>query len=112
MENHLSFPHLLDGYLYNTVTTLLLTLLIAAFAFHGRVRFKRDLTYGFYLYHMVWINVAVEIGFNKLLPLQGSLPAVVAAAVLALASAWATDQFVDKPLRKVNWRCLVCERRP
>lgn len=35
MEDYLSFPHVLDGVLYNTLTTLLMSAVIFAFAFIG-----------------------------------------------------------------------------
>lgn len=68
MENHLAFTHIFDGVLYNTVTTLLVAALFFAFAFYGCWRRKRDLTYGFYLYHMVFINLLLHFGVTSLAP--------------------------------------------
>lgn len=68
LEDNLSFVHLLDGVMYNSVTTLLISLIIFAFAYCGSWRMKRDLTFGFYLYHMVFMNLALYLGARSLAP--------------------------------------------
>lgn len=101
MEDHLAFPHVFDGVLYNTVTTLLMAALIFAFAFCACWRMKRDLTFGFYLYHMVVINLALHFGLNSLEPLwQGGLTVAVIAAVSA-ACAWLSHRFVELPAARI-----------
>ncbi len=65
VEEFACFPHIFDGVLYNIVTTSLLTTLIFAFGFISDYHMKLDLTYGFYLYHMVFINIVIHcFGYN------------------------------------------------
>lgn len=101
MENHCAFPHILDGVMYNTVTTLLMAALIFAFAFCGCWRMKKDITYGFYLYHMVIINLALHFGVNSLEPLWQGCLVVAGIAVLASACAWLSNRFVELPAAKL-----------
>ena len=100
MENHLVFPHIFDGILYNTITTLLMAALIFAFAFCGSWRLKKDLTFGFYLYHMVFINLVLHFGMTSLEPLwQGCLLTAGIAAV-TLVCAWLSQKFIEGPVVK------------
>lgn len=100
MENHLAFPRIFDGVLYNTVTTLLMASLIFAFAFCGSWRLKKDLTFGFYLYHMVFVNLALHFGITSLEPLwQGCLLTAGIAAV-SLICAWLSQTLVEGPVVK------------
>ena len=96
-EIYFQLPHIFDGVLYNTVTTLLMAAVIFAFAFCGAFRMKTDLTFGFYLYHMVFINLALHFGFDSLQPawLGVLLVAVITAA--ALMCAWLSLRFVEQP---------------
>ena len=92
------FPHFLDGVLYNTITTMLMAFIISAFGFCKTYRSKTDYTYGFYLYHVVFINIAVHIGCNTFLPpLQGLLH-VSAIIVAALTAAWLSNHLVQTPI--------------
>lgn len=96
-ENNLNFPHVLDGVLYNTVATLLMALLVSGFGFRRRIRFSADYTYGFYLYHMVFINIMVQLGLHSFLPpLMGALRIVIIAAA-ALVAAWLSNRFIEIP---------------
>lgn len=100
-ENYLQFPHIFDGVLYNTVTTLLMAAVIFGFGFSFKWRLKTDLTFGFYLYHMVFINLAIHFGFKSFLPLwQGAiiLSIIVAATILF---AWLSQRFVETPAAKL-----------
>ena len=101
MENHLSFPHILDGVMYNTVTTLLMAALIFAFAFCGSWRMKRDLTFGFYLYHMVVINLVLHFGMNTLEPLWRGGLLIAGIAVLSTLCAWLSQRYVEIPTAKL-----------
>lgn len=105
MENHLGFPHIFDGILYNTVTTLLMAALIFAFAFCGSWRLKKDLTFGFYLYHMVFINLVLHFGITSLEPLwQGGL-LTAGIAVASLICAWLSQKLIEGPaLKRLNKR--------
>ena len=101
MENRLTFPHVLDGVLYNTVTTLLMAVLIFAFAFCGTCRVKMDLTYGFYLYHMVVINLLLHYGVTSLEPLWKGGLLTVGIAIVSLACAWLSQRYVEIPAVRV-----------
>lgn len=101
MENHLSFPHLFDGILYNTVTTLLMAAVIFAFAFCGNWRMKKDLTFGFYLYHMIFINLAVHFGLKSLEPYGIGIALVAGIALLTLGISWLTQRYIEIPCAKL-----------
>lgn len=58
---------LFDGIHYNVISTLLLLCVVFGFSFSYSWRMPRDYTYGFYLYHMVVINILIEFSFNSLL---------------------------------------------
>ncbi len=101
MENHLAFPHIFDGVLYNTVTTLLVAALIFAFGFCGNWRLKKDLSFGFYLYHMVFINLAVHLGYRSLEPATTGMLLVLGIALATLVTAWLTQRYVEAPCTKL-----------
>ncbi len=96
-ETTLNMPHIFDGVLYNTITTLLLAMVIFAFSFARKWRLRHDFTYGFYLYHMVFINLAVNFGFTSLYPLGDGLMMLSAIVLLTLIFAWASQKFVENP---------------
>lgn len=64
-ENNTGAARWLDGINYNAVTTLLLACVIIGFAFRRQWRCPADYTYGFYLYHVVFLNLAIELGFDS-----------------------------------------------
>ena len=99
-EIYLPFPHLLDGVLYNTVTTLLLVAAIFGFAFEYHWRNRCDLTYGFYLYHMVIINVVVQCGYHT----AGWLLTLLIAAA-TLVCAYLSQRWIEQPIAK-----RICKR--
>lgn len=101
MENHLVFPHILDGVLYNTMTTLLMAAVIFAFAFCGNWRLKRDFTFGFYLYHMVVINLVLHFGIVSLEPLWQGFLITAGIVVLSLVCAWLSQRFVEIPAARL-----------
>ena len=75
--------------------------LIFAFAFCGSLRMKKDLTYGFYLYHMVFINLLLHFGITSLEPLwKGGLLTIGIAAVTLLC-AWLSQTFIENPAAKL-----------
>lgn len=94
-------PHIFDGVMYNTVTTLLTALLIFGFAFTFRWRMKKDLTYGFYLYHMVFINVAVHLGHKTLGYNWQSAFVVLAVVALPLLTSWLSQTLIENPAAKL-----------
>lgn len=97
MEIFLKFPHYADGVLYNTVTTLLMAAVIFAFGFGCHWRMKQDYTFGFYLYHMVFVNLALYLGFDS----TGSLPQIfltgLVIVVVTLIFSWLSKKFVEEP---------------
>ena len=99
-EIHLPFPHLFDGVMYNTVTTLLTALLIFAFGFRLKWRMKRDLTYGFYLYHMVFINIVIHLGCRTLGWNLQSAAVMLCITVLPILTAWLSQKFMETPIAK------------
>lgn len=55
------------GVRYNTVTTLLLMCTVFAVGYgFGKHRVKTDYTFSFYLYHVVVINLVVELGITSI----------------------------------------------
>ncbi len=100
-ENVLQFPHVFDGVMYNTVTTLLTALLIFAFGFTFKLRLKKDLTYGFYLYHMVFINIAVHCGYKTLGLNWQSAIVIVAVTALPILISWLSQIAVENPAAKL-----------
>lgn len=100
-ENTLQFPHIFDGVMYNTITTLLTAMLIFAFAFRFKWRLKKDLTYGFYLYHMVFINIAVHCGHKTLGANWQSAVVIVAVTLLPTLLAWLSQTFIEDPAAKL-----------
>lgn len=96
-ENTLNMPHIFDGVLYNTITTLLLAMVIFAFSFGWKWRLRHDYTYGFYLYHMVFINLAVNFGFTSLFPLHSGIMLLSGIVLMTLIFAWASQKFVENP---------------
>lgn len=101
MENHLAFPHFVDGVLYNIVTTLLVAALIFAFAFCGTWRMKRDITYGFYLYHMVIVNLILHLGVTSLEPLWQGGVLVAGIALLTTICAWLSQHLIEIPTARL-----------
>ena len=96
-EIYLQFPHIFDGVLYNTVTTLLMAMLIFAFAFSFEWRMKRDLSFGFYLYHMVFVNLVIHFGFKSLVPWWQGLIILSIIVFATLLFAWISQRFIEKP---------------
>lgn len=101
MENHLAFPHTVDGILYNTVTTLLMCAVIFAFSFLGSWRMRRDYTFGFYLYHMVFVNLVYHFGFATLVPLWKGALTVLGVSVVTLLCAVLSKRFVEDPAARL-----------
>lgn len=58
---------------------------------------KNDLTFGFYLYHMVFINLAMHKGFTSLEPWWSGVLLVTVIAVMTVVCAWLSSRFVENP---------------
>lgn len=95
----MKFPHVFDGVLYNTVSTLLLGMVIFSFTFNWCI--KVDLSYGFYLYHMVWIKLALHLGFVTLEPAWNDVVLITCIVTATILSAWISNQLVEKNIKKL-----------
>lgn len=51
-----SVSSIFSGVRYNVITTLLLIMVVTSIGFSYKCRFKEDISYSFYLYHMVVLN--------------------------------------------------------
>ena len=99
-EIFLRFPLLFDGVMYNAVDTLLLAALIFGFAFDFTWRMPRDYTYGFYLYHMVYINIVVHFGIRQFTSVWQAAAVLAAVVVLTVLSAWLSQKYIEDPAAK------------
>lgn len=100
-ENNIRDVHWLDGYHYNTVTTLLLACVIFGFAFRHQWRCAKDYTYGFYLYQMVFVNLAVELGFSPSLPDGRQIWASLGVFGMTALFAVLSKSLVEEPAAKL-----------
>lgn len=98
--NWIAAIHYLDGVLYNIVTTLLLASLISGFGFRKRLRMPNDYTYGFYLYHMVFINIAVELGIVSFMPLVKGIILTVVIAIITVMAAYLSNHLIARPVNR------------
>lgn len=101
-ELNFEFPKVLTGVMYNTLSTVLICSVIFAFAFDFKWRMKNDLSYGFYLYHMVFVNLAVHFGFNSFSNLWKGLLTVTAIAALTLVAAFISQNLIERPATKIK----------
>ena len=87
------------GEYMDMIQVLLLCLMTVGFGYSfGKIRFKFDLSYGLYLYHMVVVDIFVQIG---LVGNMGYVAAVYAIAVLcALISHYLVDDTVARIFNK------------
>lgn len=100
-ELNLPALQILNGVLYNTVSTVLTVFVIFAFAFRFSWRMKRDLTYGFYLYHMVFINIAIHLGFHTLSFDWKGLLVLCAVTAATVLFAWLSQICIENPAAKL-----------
>ena len=97
-EMYLQFTHVVDGVLYNSVTTILLACVMFGFAFEHKWRVSRDYSYGIYLYHMVFVNLAIQMGFESLEPIWEGMLLLVSIFALTICSAWLSQKFIERPI--------------
>ena len=75
---------------------LLLCLMTVGFGYSfGKIRFKFDLSYGLYLYHMVVVDIFVQIG------LVGNMGYVVAVYAIAVLCALISHYLVDDTVARI-----------
>lgn len=96
-ELNFDFPKIFGGVMYNTISTLLLWAVVFAFSFRFTLRMRNDLTYGFYLYHMVFINLAIHLGFDTFSAWWTGIVYLAAISLLTLAAAWISQKLIEKP---------------
>lgn len=101
IEIHCNAAQWLDGYHYNTATTLLLACVIFGFGFRRQWRGTGDYTYGFYLYHAVFINLAIQLGFSSLLPVERGIWILLGIIGMTLLSAVLSKKFVEEPAARL-----------
>lgn len=101
VEINISAAHWIDGYNYNIATTLLLVCVIFGFAFRHQWRGIRDYTYGFYLYHMVFVNLAIQLGFSSLLPVKRGIWILLGIIGTTVLFAILSKRFVEEPAARL-----------
>lgn len=81
------------GEYMDMIQVLLLCLMTVGFGYSfGKIRFKFDLSYGLYLYHIIAVDVFVQIGF------VGNMKYVAAVYVISLLCALVSHYLVDEPV--------------
>ena len=93
------YTQILDGVLYNVVTTLLMGMVVLGFGFTASWRAPMDITYGFYLYHMVFINIALE--FFGPLTLNNAALSIIVIFVLTVVASIASQKLIENPAAKL-----------
>lgn len=84
------------GEYMDMIQVLLLCLLTIGFAYSfGKIRFKFDLSYGLYLYHMIVVDIFVHIGF------VGEIKYVVAVYAIAVLCALISHYLVDDTVASI-----------
>ena len=85
---------------YNIITGILLPIIsISLSHILGKHKLKMDLSYGIYLYHMVIINVLVQLNLTKRI---SSLIVVYVVTILAAILSWT---LVEKPFINMKKKC-------
>lgn len=58
--------------------TFFLCLFMLGFAYrYKKLEFKRNISYGVYLYHMIFVNIAISLGFRESLAAYGIVFVIV-----------------------------------
>ncbi|MGN0107849.1 MAG: acyltransferase family protein [Hominilimicola sp.] len=84
------------GEYQDMIQVLLLCMLTIGIGYSfGKIRFKFDLSYGLYLYHMVIVDIFVQVG------LVGSMKYVIAVYAIAVLCALASHFLVDDTVAKI-----------
>lgn len=85
---------------YNIITGILLPIISISLSYIlGKHKLKMDLSYGIYLYHMVIINVLVQLNLTKRI---SSLIVVYVVTILAAILSWT---LVEKPFINMKKKC-------
>lgn len=96
----ISILHLEDGIgIYGTVKSVLLGLAIIGFGYAApQITIKHDYSYGFYIYHMVIINLLVEYGY------VGKISYVLVALITTAVLTVTTYYVIESVKRKLKER--------
>ena len=91
----------IDAGIYGTLSVLFIAPAIIGFAYrYPGFNIKTDITYGFYIYHMVVINVMLELGFmGKFIDL---LIALVLSSLLGIFSYYTIGRFSRAQRKKLT----------
>lgn len=84
------------GEYHDIIISLLLCMLTIGVGYSlGKIRFKLDLSYGLYLYHMVAVDIFVQLGF------VGEMKDVIAVYAVSLLLAIASHYLVDNTAARI-----------
>lgn len=84
------------GEYQDMIMVLLLCMMTIGFGYSfGKIRFKFDLSYGLYLYHMIVVDVFVQVGWVK------DTKYIIAVYVLSLICSLASHYLVDETVAKL-----------
>lgn len=79
------------------ISVVLLCMLTVGIGYgFGKLRFKFDLSYGLYLYHMIVVGVFVQLG------LKGEVWQIVSVYAISLLCAFASYFLIDRPIGKLS----------
>ncbi len=80
-----------EGGLYGVVKSIMQSVMIFGFAYRfPNLHLKKDLSFEFYVFHMIIINIMIELGY------VGSLGAVVTVLLITLLISYITNVCLDK----------------
>lgn len=80
--------------------TLVCVLTMATAYFFGKKRLSFDISYGIYVYHMVFINMFIQV-FGKQIPFIA-----IVAVIITIVVAFLSWYFVEKPANKLKEKML------
>lgn len=83
---------------FRLIATLLLACVVFGFAYSYSWRMPKDYTYGFYLYHMVFINLCIELFAAALTSVWVAVLSIVVIMVLTVAASALSQRFVELPV--------------
>ncbi|MGN8774095.1 acyltransferase family protein [Candidatus Weimeria sp. HCP3S3_B5] len=87
---------LFDGIRYNVITTILLLFFVVGFGFSFKYRVKEDLSYSFYLYHMVVINAVIEFFGSEFSTMQDAFWFFIVFAIIGIFAYFSRKFVADK----------------
>ena len=86
---------------YTLIGSVLLACSIFGIAYRfKKIKIKHDVSYAIYLYHMLFVNVAIQIGY------RGNVMAVVIIIALSFIFAYFSTMAVDKFYKKIKLKAI------